>query len=351
VKKVQQHVDLNLLRVFDAVFEERNLLRASKRLNLSQSAISHALGRLRDALGDELFIRTARGMEPTARALALSAPLQSALRNVYDALGGQPFDCAVSERQFVIAANDYVTSVLITELSRELALSAPGINIVIRPSTRLDLAEQIDVGKIDLALGVFASVPGRLQSQSVWLQHDVLIMRSGHPLCKQKLDVLSLSNYPLIIVSLGGAEEGAVDGYIVERGLARQSEMFDRGSLEAALHAKSLKPRYRFAVPHSLAIPGLLAESDMLSILPAPLAAAFATRGSKLTVKPLPYTSPTAALRALWHRRNEHDPAHIWLRKRVFHLGERLAAPWSTRSRTSSAQSQNRVGFSKDASQ
>lgn len=329
MKKAQQRIDLNLLRVFDAVFEERNLLRASKRLNLSQSAISHALGRLRDALGDELFVRTARGMEPTARAMSLSTPVQSALRNVYDALGEQPFDCAVSERQFVVAANDYVTSVLLTALSRELALSAPGINIVIRPSTRLDLAEQIDVGKIDLALGVFANVPGRLQSQSVWLQRDVLIMRSGHPLCKQKLDVASLSKYPLIIVSLGGPEEGAVDGYIVERGLARQSEMFDRGSLEAALQAKSLKPRYRFAVPHSLAIPGLLSESDMLSILPAPLATAFAARGSKLTVKALPYASPNATLRALWHRRNEHDPAHMWLRKCLFVLGERLATQWS----------------------
>ena len=80
-------MDLNLLRVFDAVFEDQNLLRAGKRLHLSQSAISHALARLREALQDELFIRTARGMEPTARALAMAAPLREALRSIHDTLG------------------------------------------------------------------------------------------------------------------------------------------------------------------------------------------------------------------------------------------------------------------------
>src|SRR4051812_8613781 len=98
-------MDLNLLRVFDAVFEDQNLLRAGKRLHLSQSAISHALSRLREALQDELFIRTARGMEPTARALAMAAPLREALRSIHDTLGVQPFDPATASRTFVLAAN------------------------------------------------------------------------------------------------------------------------------------------------------------------------------------------------------------------------------------------------------
>ena len=112
-------IDLNLLRVFDAVFEDQNLVRAGKRLHLSQSAISHALSRLREALQDELFVRTAKGMEPTARALAMAAQLREALRSIHDTLGVRPFDPAPPPRKsFVLAANDYVTSVLLTRLSR-----------------------------------------------------------------------------------------------------------------------------------------------------------------------------------------------------------------------------------------
>jgi DNA-binding transcriptional LysR family regulator len=312
-------MDLNLLRVFDAVFEDQNLLRAGKRLHLSQSAISHALARLREALQDELFVRTAKGMEPTARALAMAAPLREALRSIHATLGVQPFDPATAARTFVLAANDYVTSVLLTRLSERVSALAPSIDLVVRPSTRLDLAEQIDVGRIDIAIGIFAEVPPRLQGVAVWTQEDVLVMRRGHPLRRRKPSVDDLASYPLVTVSLGGQEEGAVSGYILERGLARQSEMFDRQALEDALAKAGRRPRYRITVPHSLAVPELLLGSDMVSIVPGPLAAAFARRGD-MHAKKLPYAVPGATLRAIWHRRYEHDPAHLWLRTQLLEL-------------------------------
>jgi DNA-binding transcriptional LysR family regulator len=312
-------IDLNLLRVFDAVFEDQNLVRAGKRLHLSQSAISHALSRLREALQDELFVRTAKGMEPTARALAMAVPLREALRSIHDTLGVQPFDPSTASQVFVLAANDYVTSVLLTRLSSHMKALAPSMDIVVRPSTRLDLAEQIDVGRIGIAIGVFADVPARFQSAPVWTQEDMLVMRKGHPLRRRKLTLEHLAAFPLVTVSLGGHEEGAVSGYIVERGLARQSEMFDRQALEDALSTVGKRPRYRVTVPHSLAVPDLLLGSDMLSIIPAPLAAAFTSRGD-LHAQALPYPAPSATLRAIWHRRHEHDPAHLWLRERIFEL-------------------------------
>ncbi len=224
-----KRIDLNLLRVFDAVFEDRNLLRAGKRLHLSQSAISHALARLREALQDELFVRTAKGMEPTARALAMATPLREAMRAIHDTLGVQPFDPATATRRFVVAANDYVTSVLLTRLVRRMGEAAPLSDLVVRPSTRLDLAEQIDVGRIDIALGIFADLPSRFQSARLWVQDDVLVFRRGHPLARRKPRIDDLAEFPLLTVSLGGQEEaGAVSGFIIERGLARQSEMFDR---------------------------------------------------------------------------------------------------------------------------
>ena len=315
-------MDLNLLRVFDAVFEDQNLLRAGKRLHLSQSAISHALSRLREALQDELFVRTARGMEPTARALAMAAPLREALRSIHDTLGVRPFEPATASRAFVLAANDYVTSVLLTRLSHHVNALAPSVDLVVRPSTRLDLAEQIDVGRIDIAVGIFADVPARLQNAPVWTQEDVLLMRKGHALRRRAAAVADLADYPLLTVSLGGQEEGAVSGYIVERGLARQSDMFDRQALEDALAKIGRRPRYRITVPHSLAVPDLLLASEMIAIVPAPLAESFARRGD-LHAKKLPYAVPAVTLRAIWHQRHEHDPAHVWLRTQLFELARR----------------------------
>jgi DNA-binding transcriptional LysR family regulator len=305
-------IDLNLIRVLDAIFEERNLVRAGLRLHLSQSAVSHALARLRDAIGDELFVRTGKGLEPTARAMAMAPSLREALSRIEASLGVQPFEPQGSTRRFVIAANDHVTAVLIARLSRRLEARAAGIKLVIRPSTRLDLAEQIDVGRIDLAIGVFAEVPKRLRSQTLSTQEEVLVMRKGHPGARRHLTLSDLGKYPLLTVSVGGDEEGAVGGFILERGLARQSEMFDRRSLEDAMKDAGVVPNIRVTVPHSLAIPSLLLDSDMLSIVPQTLAQEFASNG-RILVRKLPYRSEGAVLRAVWHRRNDHDPAYLWL--------------------------------------
>jgi DNA-binding transcriptional LysR family regulator len=313
------HVDLNLLRVFDAVFEDRNLSRAGKRLHLSQSAISHALARLREGMQDELFVRTPRGMEPTAHALAIAAPLREALHRIYDTLGTQSFSPDNATRRFVVAANDYVTSLLLTRVSRTIDTTARMVDLVIRPSTRLDLAEQLDVGRIDLAIGVFAQVPERFRSQGLWMQHDALVMRAGHPLSKRPAHVEDLAKYPLVTVSLGGQEEGAVGGFIVERGLARQSEMFNRHALEDALAAIGAKARLRVTVPHSLAVPGLLQGTDMLSILPLPLAQELARTGD-VVHGALPYHPPDDTVRLLWHNRYAEDPAHTWLRRQIIDL-------------------------------
>ena len=205
-------IDLNLIKVFDAVHEDRNLLRAGKRLNLSQSAVSHALTRLREVVGDELFVRTAKGMVPTARAVAMADDLRDSLRRIEATLGVEQFDPQRSTRRFVIAANDHLTAVMVAELSRLMRAEAPGIDLVIRPSTRIDLAEQIDVGRIDLALGIFAQVPSRLSSRTLMTQGESIVMRKGHAASRRKLALQDLARYPLVTVSVGGQEEGAVGG-------------------------------------------------------------------------------------------------------------------------------------------
>ena len=308
--------DLNLLKVFEAVYEERNLLLAGKRLHLTQSAVSHALRRLRELVGDELFMRTPKGMVPTGRAAAMAPTLRESLRRIEGALGVESFSPDRSTRRFVIAANDHVTSVIVAPLSRELQALATGVDLVIRPSTRLDLAEQIDLGRIDLAIGIFAQVPPRLNSRTLMSQGEAILMRTGHPAARRKLKLDDLAKYPLVTLSVGGQEEGAVDGFILERGLARQSEMFDRHALEEALAGSARPPRMRITVPHALAIPALLRETPMLAIVPESLAVALAGSGELACRRP-PYRAGTSTLRGVWHARDEHDAGHAWLRERV----------------------------------
>ena len=317
-------IDLNLLKVFDAVYEDRNLVLAGRRLNLTQSAVSHALSRLRELVDDELFLRTGKGMVPTGRALAMAPALRDSLRRIEATLGVEAFFPERSTRRFVMAANDHVTAVIVAPLARALQQTAPGVDIVIRPSTRLDLAEQIDLGRIDLAIGIFSQVPARLNTRTLMTQGEVMLMRKGHPASRRKLSLRDLAKYPLVTVSVGGQEEGAVDGFIVERGLARQSEMFDRHALEEALAQIQNVPRLRVTVPHALAIPALLRGSDILSIVPASLARALMGTG-ELLVRQLPYKTAAATTRAVWHRRHDHDAAHAWLRDVVISVAKAAA--------------------------
>lgn len=217
----------------------------------------------------------------------------------------------------MIAANDHVTEVIVAPLSRELQNAAPGVDLVIRPSTRLDLAEQIDLGRIDLAIGIFSEVPARLNARTLMSQGEVVLMRKGHPVSRRKLLVKDLARYPLLTISVGGQEEGAIDGFILERGLARQSEMFDRHALDEALRGAAQSARLRVTVPHSLAIPALLRDSDMLSIVPASLAQSLARGRGELLVRQPPYRAGRSTTRAVWHRRDDHDAGHMWLREKV----------------------------------
>lgn len=316
-------IDLNLLRVFDAIFEDRNLALAGKRLNLSQSAISHALARMRDVLGDDLFVRTGRGMEPTVRALAMATQVRGALAQIKAALGVGTFDPAIARRTFVLAANDYITALLLARLSQRLRAEAPLVDIVVRPSTRLDLAGQIDVGRIDVAIGIFADVPRRFRAVGLWEQTDVLLLHREHPLADRALAREDLLAYPLVAVSQGGEEEGAVSGFIVERGLARQSEMFDREALDRGFADRAEAPRVRMAVAHSLAIPALLRHSDMLALVPSSLGRELA-RDGELKMQATPYACPDVTVRAVWHERNDADPGLQWLRQQLIDVSRQV---------------------------
>jgi DNA-binding transcriptional LysR family regulator len=303
-------LDLNLLRVFDAVMEERSVLRAGQRICLSQSGVSHALARLREMLGDELFIRTTTGMQPTARALAMAPLIRDAWRSLEAAIGLPKFEPGTSTRRFTIAASDFVTTLMVPHLLCLLRREAPHVDLVIRPESRIDLVEQIDLGQIDAAIGTFSGVPDRFQSNSFFSYDDVLIASSSLGLGKLSLE--KLAGLSIAAVSMH-CEEGIVDGFLSERGLGWRSEMYDRAALDRAFTGWTHGPRLTILLPHFLALPSLLQDAHLAAIVPRPLARAL-VRMHPLSMYELPYRSSLVDVGVLWHARNTDDAPQEWLR-------------------------------------
>jgi DNA-binding transcriptional LysR family regulator len=305
-------LDLNLLRIFSAVMEEQSVLRASQRVCLSQSAVSHALARLRGMLDDELFIRTPTGMQPTARALAMAPLIRDAWRSLEAAIGTPRFEPSRSARRFTIAASELVSTVMIPRLLELLEREAPFLDIVIRPDCGIDLMEQIALGKIDGAIGTYVKVPDRLRSRVLFTYHDVLITSSSRRL--SKLSVEALTGMTLAAVSLQSEHDSPIDGSAAERGLSQRSEMFDRAALESAVSASETSAPVALLVPHFLTLPALLMRTEIAAIAPQPLAASL-VRTHPFSIYELPYETSPTAVHMLWHERAEKDPAQLWLRE------------------------------------
>ena len=166
-------LDLNLLVIFDAVAQTRSASRAAAKLNMTQPAVSHALTRLRGALRDGLFIRTPDGMEPTPHAERLAGPVRTALEMLGAALrGASAFDPATSEHRFSVAVNNRAALILAAPLMAAVIAEAPGVNLHVRPSGTLDVAEQLDRGELDLALGGLAAPAERFADIRPLIRND-----------------------------------------------------------------------------------------------------------------------------------------------------------------------------------
>src|SRR5260221_9382431 len=188
--------DLNLLIVFDAVMQERSVTRAGQRIGLSQPAMSHALGRLRHMLKDELFIRAPDGMVPTPRAEALAQPLRNALSEMQLALEPAAFDPAASDRGFVVVVNNYSAVVLTPALVTAAAAAAPGVRLDLRPRGTLDVVERLDRGDLDLAVGSLENPGERFATETLLEDPYVTVMRRGHSAGPRKPTPKAVAHLP-----------------------------------------------------------------------------------------------------------------------------------------------------------
>ena len=303
-------IDLNLLRVFDALLDERNVTRAGDRLGLSQSAVSHALGRLRVALGDELFVRRSTGMEPTQRALEIGPALHTALLQMHTALAPAGFDPASSERRFSIAAGPYGCSVLLPGVVQMLRERAPGSTLQIA-AFNVGTIEALDTGRNDCAL--MSETPARrFRFQRLFTESMVWIVRADHPLTKGELTVQRLIDTPHILVSgfddPFDAEAAAGPGLKYRQNWDRQ----DHHASELARRPASRK--VAVTASDSISALAIASRTDMAALIPRRLAL---SAGAKGRVHILPALQPpfTLEIGAVFREDRLVDPAVAWLSK------------------------------------
>jgi DNA-binding transcriptional LysR family regulator len=283
--------DLNLLIVFDAVMQERNVTRAGGRIGLSQPAVSHALSRLRHMLKDELFIRTPEGMAPTLRAEQLAEPLRRALSDMQLALEPEAFVPGEASRRFDIAVSNYAAVVLAPSIVTAVLSAAPGIGLDLRPSGLRDIPALLDRGEHDLAVGTYDDVGERFAQAPLLEDSFVVAMRRNHPALRRPLTLETLAGLPHLEISSSGEDPSFVDQRLDARGLSR--------------NITHRAPR--------LSAAAILAATDMVAVLSRRLAEHW-KRTYGLSSCELPFASPTIRIGMLWHRRFDGQPAHRWLR-------------------------------------
>jgi DNA-binding transcriptional LysR family regulator len=302
-------LDLNLLRVFEALLEERSVTRGAQRLGLTQSAVSHALNRLRYALGDELFVRGPDGMRATAHAGEIAPGVLLGLRQLQAALAPQAFDPATTTRRFTIEAGPYVCAVLLPEVVARLRTEAPHAQLRIR-NAGSTLVETLDAGRSDLAIGGFVRAPERFQHTPLFEERMVWVIRADHPMADQPLTMDALCDLPHILI-VQAEEAQMVDGMITDNGLERRA-IWDDSSVQQALAAQGKQRTVAVTVPDSHSALAIVSRTDMVAFVPRRLALGFEPFGVKLLDPP--YPAPPSHLSLLWRR--DHDSAALsWLRR------------------------------------
>lgn len=296
-------LDLNLLRVFDAVMTEQNLTRAAGRLAMTQPAVSNALKRLRDSLGDELVIRTAHGVKPTPRAETLWPAVRRALAELEDAVSPTVFDPSEADDTFRMAMSDGSASLWLPKLVRIIDKTAPDVKVRMVPLTTRDPRAQLLRGDIDLAIGFFPGVVNQLATmpdtpvrhEQLYSGQYVCVMRKGHQLEKEKLTVDNYCDASHLMVSPSGRARGLVDDALGALGRERQ---------------------VRLTVNQFATAGRVVNNSDLIMVIPHHLIEATGMTET-LVVKALPFPMPDVNVDMLWHERDNRRAAHKWLRQQM----------------------------------
>ena len=303
------NLDLNLLRVFDVLLEERSVTRTGARLGLTQSAVSHALNRLRYMLNDELFVRGPAGMQPTPRAVEMGPQVHAAMNQLQAALAPADFDPAVSERRFGVVTGAYASAILAPPLASRLAQDAPHAELMIA-ELALDVLERMDARRVDFMVGSVLAAPERYARETILTEGAGPGGAGGgiRPFRAARIDLETLVSTPHVVIARnlpGLTEEGGE-----RRAFVSRASWEDAGALEAALAAGGLTRRIGVSVPDTFTALAVASRSDMATLIPRRLALLSAQGGRVRLIDP-PYESPTVDVTLLYLRERlaEHRPS------------------------------------------
>ncbi len=297
-------LDLNLLRVFDEVMAERSLTRAANNLAMTQPAVSNALRRLRERVGDELVQRAGQGIQPTPYAQSLWPAVRGALERLQDAMAPDAFEPAQAQTTFVLAMADATAAELIPQLIHVMDRQAPGISLRVLPLTTRDPRRLLSEQTADLAVGYFpllvADLTARAQAgEPVLFEHlrlfngdYVCVMRRGHPLASAPLTLDTYCAARHLLVSFSGRPYGFTD---------------------QALAAIDRKRRVVLTVNQFFTAGRVVANSDLLTVLPRHFVSVTGMT-HELVLRELPMQVPPIHVDAVWHHGRQRDAAHRWLR-------------------------------------
>lgn len=289
-------VDLNLFVVLHAVLEERSATRAAARLHLTQSAVSNALARLRVLLGDQLVVRTGRGLTPTPRALAMQPQLDAALKALEGAAQDLTnFDLAASTREWVMAFAELYGPILLPALRERLQQEAPNTSLRVMTVDQIDAAGALARGELDLYLGIPSKLPAGWRSEPAFTDDTVGIMRANHPAARQPMTLERFVDLPHAHVRITPERGREVDNALARVGHTR---------------------RLMLIVPHFSSVFAVVESSDCVAAVPRTLANYYAQRLA-LSIFEIPLTLPKHEVNLHWHARADADPGVIALRTMV----------------------------------
>lgn len=301
-------IDLNQLVLFQQLMVERRVSKVAENLGLTQPAVSNTLAKLRRQFGDDLFVRTPTGMMPTPFAEQLAEPLGYALGMIHSGLNPHSrFDPAKVKRSFTIAMTDIGEIVFLPELVERLRLEAPGVVLSTVRTTATKLRDDMEAGKVDLAIGPLPQLKSGFFQRRLFRQRYVCLFRKGHALDGKRLLLADFQHAEHLVIVSAGTGHGQVDDLIRRSGVQR---------------------KVRLTVPHFVSVGHILRRSEMVATVTERLAQALA-QPFELCFQPHPMDLPEVAINVFWHGLVHRSPAHQWLRGIVFdQFGEdKLAEP------------------------
>ncbi|WP_233830130.1 LysR family transcriptional regulator [Paraburkholderia sp. ZP32-5] len=291
--------DLNLLRVFLAIWDLRSLTAAGERLAITQPAVSHALRRLRTLFEDPLFVRTPNGMVPTDAAFRLYPPLAQAFAIISDAVQQlAKFDAATAQRVFRISMSDMSEFYFLPPLLAMLDRDTRGIRIEVTNVPVESVSAAMRAGEIDLALGYVPGLDAGCVTQTLFIDEHVCVVRAGHPLRKTKPTREDLAALRYVYASTNATGHRMVEQWLDELNLKREVVL---------------------RLPHFVVAPEIVMHTDLAIIFPKSIARRF-NRGKAFRILPLPFKLPPIEIQVHTHTQFAADPGIAWLRRTLYDM-------------------------------